>query len=468
MPSNDLQRAIIRSLANRVECIQGPLGTGKSTTIFHILQNRLPDDVKAMVTCVQSKAVDSIAEKLGATDLRFVVFGNPSRLGDCAKRYTLDAQALRDPKVVEAKKELGLALSIEALLRARFAAASAFARIVDPRLPTLWRRGWEAYAKRRHSALRNDCDRYFSRAQTLRTQANAHLAAASARLLAIARAFLSSLASVPGGGCIAVIDEAGRVPEFKIPHLLSLGAQAVIAIGDQNQFQPFMHSKGGQEGYFQRVVRAIKAPMLRIQYRMHPAICDLVSRLFYGGKLRTAPEVAALRTAVAGGGVHWLDYPDGDAESPSRDKRCNMTEVRMVARFMDAQLGSLLAQGKTVAVITFYKHQLAQLMEAGQRVGYVRPEATTAGRFTHPNFRIVTVDAAQPTWSSSRACGATPRAASALSPIGTRAACVLPSAAPASACSLRAAVRRSRAARPGPRCWSRGEGFNNNNNNRPC
>ena len=384
VPSNDLQREIVRSLAYGVECIQGPPGTGKSTTIFHILQNRLPDDYKAVVTCVQNKAVDAIAEKLGATPMPFVVFGSPERLGDCARQHTLDAQTMRDPAVVQADGDLQRALVIEARLRSRFH------RHTDGgALPRLWRRWWELHAGRRHEELRNDCDRWFDRAQRIRADIHSLRSVASVRLLASARAFLSTVdglasASIPRDKTVVIIDEAGTVPEFKIPHLVCFGADSIVAIGDQNQLQPFSHS--GAEGYFQRVVRAIEAPMLSIQYRMHPTICKLVSDQFYGGRLETAPQV--LRPS---GGIDWLDYAEAHAESRDRDKKCNQAEVHLLATFMRVELASILAQGKTVAILTFYKHQFAQLMDVGRQAGLMEED----GRFKHPNFRIVTVDAAQ-------------------------------------------------------------------------
>ena len=398
IPSNDLQRSIIQSLAHGIECIQGPPGTGKSTTIFHIIQNRLPDDHRAIITCVQNKAIDSIVEKLRTTDMPFVVHGHPNRLGDHAKEYTLDAQALRDLEVVKVQSELKRATAIETLLYNRMHA------IMQRRLPRLWRRWWELYAAERNRALKNDCDRWFNSAQTLRQEVKTATKAAAERILETTRAHLSTMdglasASIPRDRMVAIIDEAGTVPEFKIPHLLSVGACAIVAIGDQKQLQPFTHNQDANpDGYFQRVARAIKAPMLTIQYRMHPAICGLVSSLFYDSQLKTAPPITALRAADPKNGIRWLDYTDGHAESRDRERKCNMVEVRRIELFMHLELPSLLAQGKTVAIITFYKHQFAQLMDAGKRTGYVRteePGPNTLGRFKHPNFRIVTVDAAQ-------------------------------------------------------------------------
>ncbi len=65
---------------------------GKSTTIFHIIQSRLPAGTVALVTCVQNKAVDSLAEKLASTvhNCPFFVVGNAKNLGLTAAEYTLD------------------------------------------------------------------------------------------------------------------------------------------------------------------------------------------------------------------------------------------------------------------------------------------------------------------------------------------------------------------------------------------
>ena len=102
VPSNAPQRAIVQGLSASVECIQGPPGTGKSTTIFHILSARLRPECRALVTCVQNKAVDSIVEKLAQSidRLPFFVHGDSATLGDCAVRFTAPAQAARDPEVV--------------------------------------------------------------------------------------------------------------------------------------------------------------------------------------------------------------------------------------------------------------------------------------------------------------------------------------------------------------------------------
>lgn len=67
MNINDEQRRAVAGLSTRVAVIHGLPGTGKSTTIFHILSTRLASGALAIVTCVTNQAIDAIAEKLQRT-----------------------------------------------------------------------------------------------------------------------------------------------------------------------------------------------------------------------------------------------------------------------------------------------------------------------------------------------------------------------------------------------------------------
>jgi hypothetical protein len=44
-------------------------GTGKSTTIFHIVNSRLPPGARVLVTCSRNVAVESLAQKLSQARL---------------------------------------------------------------------------------------------------------------------------------------------------------------------------------------------------------------------------------------------------------------------------------------------------------------------------------------------------------------------------------------------------------------
>lgn len=128
MPFNEDQERAVKSLSSRVELIHGPPGTGKSTTIFHVLSARMPAGAASVVTCVTNQAIDAVSEKLAITHeatngMRILVLGNPSRVGKTAGRYTLANLCLRDSLVVSMKWALNLLQkvlkSVEALQQAR-------------------------------------------------------------------------------------------------------------------------------------------------------------------------------------------------------------------------------------------------------------------------------------------------------------------------------------------------------------
>lgn len=407
VPINEPQRRIIETMAWNIECIQGPPGTGKSTTIFHIVQTAVPAGCHAIITCVQNKALDSVAEKLGLTDLPFIVYGNPSRLGDCAKHFTLEAQVARAPEVLHAKKALDVVEKLRSLIDGRIN------QILGLVSSSRWMRLWVAWVRRfdeAYLALVTESRSLLKKFHDLNEDLRCVSQTVSSQLTAMSRASLSTIdglgsADIMCEQAVVIIDEAGTVPEYKLPLLLTMGVNAIVAIGDQNQLQPFSHARQDTpiDGFFQRAVKGLEGsvPMLTEQYRMHPSICNLVSMLFYKDKLVTGETVAGLRLAVPGGGISWRDYADLNAESQGKTKKWNSVEVDMVTAFMRQELPALLCEGKSVAILTFYKQQFLELMRVGEFTGVVKSrEEMNRGkpqdtRFKNPNFRIMTVDAAQ-------------------------------------------------------------------------
>ena len=361
VPINQHQQLVLSRFGSVLEGIQGPPGTGKSTTIFHILKSKLPPDYRAVVTCMQNRALDSIAEKLCMGGFPFVVLGHESRLGETARRHTLEAQVQRDQGIL---KSASLLRAVERL------------KMRNPWL-RLWRKSCLAVDPSEHRAA------VLKASNSIQGQARAFLCT------------IDSLASVslPIGAkkWIAIVDEAGTVPEYKLPFLLEQGAQALVMIGDQNQLPPFSHQSESarKEGFFQRLSKATAIPMLREQYRMHPLICSTVSRLFYANDLQTT----AARAHSSSGGIAWMDYDGRRAENGLS----NSTEVGLISSMMGCTIPAMLSAGKTVSIITFYKKQFALLVDAGEAHGLVwaKCDREKNGLFKHPGFRIMTVDAAQ-------------------------------------------------------------------------
>jgi hypothetical protein len=52
-----------------------------------------------LVTCSRNQAVDAVVGKLALVEGELLVFGREERLGETAKRFTLDARISRDPTV---------------------------------------------------------------------------------------------------------------------------------------------------------------------------------------------------------------------------------------------------------------------------------------------------------------------------------------------------------------------------------
>ncbi|MBV5277018.1 hypothetical protein JZU56_04205, partial [bacterium] len=77
-----------------------------------ILRSMTTNIDAALVTCVQNKAVDSIAEKLATSTVEFVVLGKAKNLGPSAAQFTMDEQVKRDAGVVRAKARLAITTSI--------------------------------------------------------------------------------------------------------------------------------------------------------------------------------------------------------------------------------------------------------------------------------------------------------------------------------------------------------------------
>ena len=101
----------------------------------------------------------------------------------------------------------------------------------------------------------------------------------------------------------------------------------------------------------------VPAPMLSIQYRMHPTICKPVSSLFYNHRLRSPQGLDITRSKsgfarIIGGAAVWVNTTGSETALPKAGYR-NDDEVDTV---MKIHL-SVVGEGRTVFVITFYNAQ---------------------------------------------------------------------------------------------------------------
>jgi len=203
-----------------------------------------------------------------------------------------------------------------------------------------------------------------------------------------------------------ILDEAGSMPEWKMPLLARFHPKLLLLVGDHKQLPPFSHCCGFKPvSVLERMADTLcntptPVKILRTQYRMHPEICGFVSRHFYDGRLTTAASrfqapalpAAALPAGMGGvsrsegGSIVWCTHsgiesthqhsstPLGPKNVKSFSKE-NREEARIICQEI---VPALAAQhtadapnaGNKIVIITLYKAQqrLLELMLAEQKL----------------------------------------------------------------------------------------------------
>ena len=179
----------------------------------------------------------------------------------------------------------------------------------------------------------------------------------------------------------AIVDEAGRatVPEVLIPIVM---AQRVVLVGDERQLPPMVDESIGRREKDQGTTTSLETSLfqdlleqdaavrqhvarLQTQYRMHPAIGNLISNVFYDGTLLNGDDRRAHRFAASFPTVvSWLStsgLPD-KAESRSGNSYNNSAEAGVVADVLERVQRDPMRRGRLrVGVITGYSAQVGRL-----------------------------------------------------------------------------------------------------------
>jgi hypothetical protein len=206
-----------------------------------------------------------------------------------------------------------------------------------------------------------------------------------------------------------IVDEAGRAthPELVVP--LVRGRRLVL-VGDHRQLPPILDREITDElleeieisrqelstSLFQDLMEGAPETVtgkLLMQYRMHPAIGDLVGRCFYDGELQNGRSADERRhgltwcpTAVAWYSTHKLKHHEERQEGYSYQNNAEVEAVIKLIDRIEADLANRNLQ-KKIGVITGY---MAQKQLLRQRI----PEGASP-RWPHLTVEVNTVDAYQ-------------------------------------------------------------------------
>lgn len=253
-------------MAKDVAIVHGPPGTGKTTTLVEAINETLMRESQVMVCSQSNMAVDWISEKLVDRGINVLRIGNPTRVNDKMLGFTYER---------------------------RFES--------HPDYPQLWAirkaiRELRQHRKRGSDSFHQKMERLKSRATELELRINAQLFG-EARVIACT--LVGSANKLLDGQRFNTlfIDEAAQALEAACWIPLRRVSRVILA-GDHCQLPPTVKSlaalKAGLGVTLMERVTATQpsvVTLLKVQYRMNEAIMRFSSDWFYGGQVKSAPQV---------------------------------------------------------------------------------------------------------------------------------------------------------------------------------
>jgi regulator of nonsense transcripts 1 len=346
---NESQRQAVAAVLQRpLSLIQGPPGTGKTVTcanlVYHLTKQNMG---QILVTAPSNVAVDQLTEKIAATGLRVVRVASKTREATsssvdhlCLHVMTPLAAGDEFKKLHRLKEEIG--------------------ELTDRDM-------------KKYRALQNRTERDILHAADV--ICTTCVGAGDPRLKNFR--FRQVL-----------IDEATQAIEAEALIPIVMGSKQVIFVGDHCQLGPVVMCKaaakaGLTQSLFERLVLTGSRPIrLQVQYRMHPALSEFPSNMFYEGSLQngvTETDRQLLKLPGFGGKE---DFPWPNPSRPmffyavagmeeissSGTSYLNRTEASHVEKIVT----HLLRMGVTpsqIGVITPYDGQKKYVTEYMRRAG---------------------------------------------------------------------------------------------------
>ncbi|QNO17842.1 serine/threonine-protein kinase [Caproicibacterium amylolyticum] len=383
---NDSQRqAVIKAMdSNSISLIQGPPGTGKTSVISEIVQQILskssPSDIppKILVVSQSNTAVDNILEGIfswnSGEKIRVVRIGDKTKVSkDVATNYLVDA--IKD-KLFENVHNLSTQF-VKDKLAVYTVLESDDQRIQESKISnlTVWRKAEE---------IQEDWLKRCGDYNALRYQ----IINSSAIIAGTCVGFLSDENVRDMIFDYVIVDEAAKATT---PELLVsiVKANKIVLVGDQNQLPPFADGSLSQLS-----TSLVKDPQYRLfdilfdslpethkqflstQYRMCSTIGNLISTVFYDGKIITGINDEDRKHGVPdfeGFSIVWIDTSKlkrHDSQKEAGGSSYNLTEVGIVRTLLEKMNSQSNAKDLDVGIITAYRAQKEALLKVYKNGDY--------------------------------------------------------------------------------------------------
>ena len=396
-----------------VQCVWGPPGTGKSTTIVAAMKATLLSAVgssaaHAIVAAAPSnQAVQTLAARfraaspgtlcclIGVADT--VPGSGCPALQDCFLHGWAEHQAARLGALAEALAMADTPLKLAAVCQRLLGAG----RTLKGRVPAFYRRvaaTWDNFiagvVELCSQTLATPVDRAARLVacgplqrieQTLRTAPTEsiereHLLTAAVVFCTLSTCGRPSLAAKLSAESL-IIDEAGQATEAEaLVAVTAVNPNHLCLVGDPKQLPATVASRLAERlghgcSMLDRLLQATGQPqphlvrhMLTEQFRMHPEIAAFPNAQFYDGKLQSAPQVAAGRRWPATAPPQ--PYRFVDVRHPERRDGTSYTNAGEVAAVVRALRETMASLGTAdIGCITFYAAQQRALKEACRAAG---------------------------------------------------------------------------------------------------
>ncbi|MBQ7471646.1 MAG: AAA family ATPase [Prevotella sp.] len=287
------ERAVNEVLrAKDVAIVHGPPGTGKTTTLVEAIFETLHRESQVLVCAQSNMAVDWISERLVDRGVSVLRIGNPTRVNDKMLSFTYER---------------------------RFEA--------HPDYPQLWSirkaiRELRSQCKRGSESWHQKMDRLKSRATELEIRINAELFD-EARVIACTLTGAANRLLERQKFHTLFIDEAAQALEAACWIAIRKASRVVFA-GDHCQLPPTVKSiaalkAGLGKTLMERIVEnhPQAVTLLEVQYRMNEEIMRFSSDWFYGGRVKSAPQIKYRSILDYDIPIEWRDTRCEEAPSGS-------------------------------------------------------------------------------------------------------------------------------------------------------